>query len=77
MATFGYGMPGWPGHFDTHAINDPRRRTVPLTPTAWQSFMLGLITEARATAGLRALALDAELTTAAQGHAQWVTTPPR
>lgn len=45
---------------------------MPLIPTALQNFMLGLINEARAAAGLRALALDAELTTAAQGHAQWM-----
>lgn len=45
-----------------------------LTPSPLQTFMLRLINESRAAAGtgLRPLVLDAELTVAAQGHAQYM-----
>lgn len=45
-----------------------------LTPSPLQTFMLRLINESRASAGtgLRPLVLDAELTVAAQGHAQYM-----
>ena len=45
---------------------------MPTTPTPLQTFMLSLINDARAAAGLRPLALDAELIAAAQGHAAWM-----
>lgn len=46
----------------------------PLTPTTLQVFMLRLINDARSAAGtgLRLLVLDAELTAAAQNHAQYM-----
>ena len=42
------------------------------TPTPLQTYMLSLVNDARAAAGVRPLQLDAELIAAAQGHAAWM-----